>query len=311
MKLLKRCVNECPVTLSRHHTVTMDPIGFAGGQTDLYKYLSNGPVAWVDPSGLNGEYDWAEMMLAAFAAASEGGGAAVPAIVAYPAIALSAIIGGAIGYYVVGPMIPLGTAGATRACEIANRGDRERFQKQIATRSAQILQDRLNRFGGTRKDMVSDAYEILKFIKQQGISCDTVQNLTEENVFGNHALTQGRWQPVNEQMSARARAYQQQITGRTGQSYVVRGVRFDGVTRNGLVDAKGPGYSTFVRNGQFRPWFNGQQELVRQANAQVAAARGVSITWQVAEQDAATAIQNLLIQNNIAGINVVFTPPVP
>jgi len=29
-----------------------DPIGFAGGDTDLYEYVSNDPVNWIDPYGL-------------------------------------------------------------------------------------------------------------------------------------------------------------------------------------------------------------------------------------------------------------------
>jgi filamentous hemagglutinin len=112
-------------------------------------------------------------------------------------------------------------------------------------------------------------------------------------------------------MSERAAAYQAQITGRTGQSYVVNGVKFDGVGAQGLLDAKGPGYATFVRNGQFRPWFNGAEDLVAQAQRQIAAANGTAITWHVAEAEAATAIQNLLRSRGIQGITVVHTPPVP
>lgn len=112
-------------------------------------------------------------------------------------------------------------------------------------------------------------------------------------------------------MSARARAYQQQVTGRTGESYVVDGVKFDGVNTGGLIDAKGPGYATFVRDGQFRPWYRGADALVDQARRQLAVANGAPITWHVAEAEAATAMQNLLRQNNITGITVVHTPVVP
>ncbi|MEA4833159.1 hypothetical protein SDC9_111045 [bioreactor metagenome] len=41
---------------------------------------------------------------------------------------------------------------------------------------------------------------------------------------------QGQWHNVNESMSKASRDYQTQITGRTGQSYVVNGVKFDGVS---------------------------------------------------------------------------------
>ena len=47
-------------------------------------------------------------------------------------------------------------------------------------------------------------------------------------------------------MSARTAAYQTQITGQTGQAYIVNGVKFDGYTDGMLLDAKGPGYATFL-----------------------------------------------------------------
>jgi hypothetical protein len=78
-----------------------------------------------------------------------------------------------------------------------------------------------------------------------------------------------------------------------------------------LLDAKGPGYATFVSNGQFQPWFDGAGELVAQAQRQLAAAKGTPITWYVAEPDAVTAIQNLFQSQGIQGITVVHTAPVP
>ena len=32
--------------------ISKDPIGFAGGDVNLYRYVGNGPVVWIDPSGL-------------------------------------------------------------------------------------------------------------------------------------------------------------------------------------------------------------------------------------------------------------------
>ena len=49
----------------------------------------------------------------------------------------------------------------------------------------------------------------------------------------------GQWHNVNETMSARARAYQQQITGRYGQAYIVEGVKFDGVAAGFLSTLRG------------------------------------------------------------------------
>jgi len=120
----------------------------------------------------------------------------------------------------------------------------------------------------------------------------------------------GQWEAVNESMSESAAAYQEQITGASSdQSFVVGGVKFDGVNSTGLLDAKGPGYSSFVSNGEFKPWFQGADALVSQAQRQIGAANGAPITWHVAEQDSAAAIQNLLQSRGVQGVTVVYTPP--
>jgi filamentous hemagglutinin len=121
----------------------------------------------------------------------------------------------------------------------------------------------------------------------------------------------GSWMSVNESMSPQARAYQTQVTGVSGQAYVVNGVKFDGVRSNGtLLDAKGPGYANFVgSSGEFQPWFTGQSSLIDQAERQVAAAGGRPIEWNVAEPSAATAIKNLLRDEGIKGISVIYQPP--
>jgi RHS repeat-associated protein len=64
----------------------------------------------------------------------------------------------------------------------------------------------------------------------------------------------GKWERVDEYMSDRARDYQTQITGRTGEVYRVNGVKFDGYNSSTktLLDAKGPGYAKFVENGAFK-----------------------------------------------------------
>ena len=120
----------------------------------------------------------------------------------------------------------------------------------------------------------------------------------------------GNWTPVNESMSPRAAAYQEQITGRSGQAYIVDGVKFDGYSPDeGLLEAKGPGYANFVKDGQFQGWFTGRDALISQAESQSRAADGTPVTWHVAEPQAATAMQNLFQSRSIQGINVVNTPP--
>ncbi len=106
-------------------------------------------------------------------------------------------------------------------------------------------------------------------------------------------------------MSERAAAFQAEVTGAApGSVYRVGGVDFDGFANGTLLEAKGPGYATFVRGGQFQPWFQGADGLVSQATRQLAAAGGTPIQWVVAEPEAAAAIRNLFGQNGISGINV-------
>ena len=110
-------------------------------------------------------------------------------------------------------------------------------------------------------------------------------------------------------MSARAMAYQRRITG-LGENvgYLVKGTKFDGFINGVLIDAKGPGYAKFVRDGVFRSWYRGADGLVEQAQRQLVAAAGTPIRWHVAEEAAANAIRNLLRSRGITGIDVVFTP---
>ncbi|MGO4339997.1 RHS repeat-associated core domain-containing protein, partial [Labrys sp. KB_33_2] len=120
----------------------------------------------------------------------------------------------------------------------------------------------------------------------------------------------GTWKTTNEAMSPRAASYQAQITGRPGESLVVNGVKFDGTNNGALVDAKGPGYAKFVKDGEFKGWFRGQSSLVDQANRQTQAVQNAaSINWHVAEKEAAAAIRSLLGENQIRGISVIHTPP--
>jgi len=121
----------------------------------------------------------------------------------------------------------------------------------------------------------------------------------------------GQWIAKNEAMSARAAAYQLQITGvARGTVYDVGGVAFDGYIDGMLIDAKGPGYAWAVKNGEFQSWFGGQQGLIDQATRQLNVAGETPITWFVAEPEAATAMENLFANNGITGITIVHTPPV-
>ena len=122
----------------------------------------------------------------------------------------------------------------------------------------------------------------------------------------------GKWVRANEHMSSRARRYQEQITGKSGQAYEFNDVKFDGYKDGRLIEAKGPGYKNFVdRSGNFYDWFRGADALVSQATRQIASANGRPIAWYVAEQKAATAIRSLLAENSISGITVRGVAPIP
>lgn len=119
----------------------------------------------------------------------------------------------------------------------------------------------------------------------------------------------GSWRPANEALSARAAAYEARVGGRAGSGYEVGGVKFDAHVNGALVEAKGPGYASFVSGGRFQPWFRGADKMASQAQRQLAAAGGVPIRWAVAEPQAATAIQGLFRSRGISGIDVVHIPP--
>jgi filamentous hemagglutinin len=112
-------------------------------------------------------------------------------------------------------------------------------------------------------------------------------------------------------MSARSLAYQTQVTGRSGEAFVANGVRFDGVGAGTFLEAKGPGYANFVKDGKFVRWFSGQEGLVSQAQRQVTAANGSPVTWHVAESKAADAMRALFVKRDVTGITIVHTPVGP
>ena len=115
----------------------------------------------------------------------------------------------------------------------------------------------------------------------------------------------GQWVSAGESMSARAAAFQVAAGGRAGQAYLLNGVKFDGMAKGTLLEMKGPGYATFVKNGQFMPWFKGAGSLVDQAIRQLAAARGTRIQWRFAEAEAAAATRALFQKAGIQGIEIV------
>lgn len=122
----------------------------------------------------------------------------------------------------------------------------------------------------------------------------------------------GKWKRVNESMKARAKKYQRQITGTSpDNAYVVGGVKFDGFKDGVLLEAKGPGYSTFIKDGTFRDWFKGKDGFKHQADRQHTTAGGTPIEWHVAEANVADAVRVLLKEEGMGDIRVIHTPAKP
>ena len=136
-----------------------------------------------------------------------------------------------------------------------------------------------------------------------------INELWSETIVTETAASPGQFMRVAESMSDRAAAYQSRITGLGNNvGYVVDGVKFDGFANGALLDAKGPGYATFVKGGQFQPWWNGADSLVAQAQRQLQVAGGTPIQWHFAEEAAANATQNLFQTHGISGIQIIHTP---
>jgi len=131
----------------------------------------------------------------------------------------------------------------------------------------------------------------------------------------------GQWGPAEESMSARARAYQEQISGHSAdEAYWVGGVgrksggvKFDGFKDGVLLEAKGPGYANKFLDGlDPKIWFknSGARDLVKQARRQLEKAPpDILIRWHIAEEKTAEAIRFLFKNEGVVGIEVVYTPP--
>jgi hypothetical protein len=106
----------------------------------------------------------------------------------------------------------------------------------------------------------------------------------------------GTWATVLENASSRAQAYQQLVTGKPfGSVYIFNDVKFDGMIDDVLLEAKGPGYAAFFNaDGLPKNWFGkGADDLIAQMGAQVRAAKGAPIRWEIAEPGALLGMQEL------------------
>lgn len=123
----------------------------------------------------------------------------------------------------------------------------------------------------------------------------------------------GRWEPAEEFMSEGARQYQAQVTGAPeGHVYKVGGVKFDGYKDGVLLEAKGPGYTKFFKQGdEPEDWFQGAQAMIDQARRQTDVAEGIRIEWHFAEREVTQAMAKLFRESGLGRIRVVHTPATP
>jgi hypothetical protein len=119
----------------------------------------------------------------------------------------------------------------------------------------------------------------------------------------------GTWQRVSTSLGARAASYHVQIAGTSSSyAYVLRGVPFDGYRDGVLLEAKGPRYLGAAGSSPQEWLERGRQAILAEANAQLAAARGLRIEWHVAEAHVAERILTLFQEHRITGIAVIHTP---
>jgi Restriction endonuclease fold toxin 5 len=129
----------------------------------------------------------------------------------------------------------------------------------------------------------------------------------------------GHWVEDTSSMSEQARAYQAQVTGAPkGWAYrICRGddcVDYDGYDpKTGtLLEAKALEYDKwFDQDLKIRWKYKGARSLVDQAQRQSRLAGGLRVRWHVAEPRMVAILKKLFHENNIEGIEIVHTHPLP
>lgn len=123
------------------------------------------------------------------------------------------------------------------------------------------------------------------------------------------ALSKGKWVKTNEFMSDAAAAYQSFVTEKPFNiSFLLNNVKFDGIRKAVMIDAKS-GMLNFVdNNGNFLGFFTGEKSIVDQARRQLTAADGLPIEWHFQHENVRKAFEKLLNKNNIFDIILVHTP---
>ncbi len=123
----------------------------------------------------------------------------------------------------------------------------------------------------------------------------------------------GQWIQKKERMSNDAKRFQTEMTGAPeGWVYRVRTgpgpkdfVDFDGFKNGVLLEVKGPGYKTLLKKMHGKPWFEGLDEMLDQADRQLKAAGSSPIQWHFAESEVAALMRKLFKANRLDRIEVI------
>jgi hypothetical protein len=129
----------------------------------------------------------------------------------------------------------------------------------------------------------------------------------------------GHWVEDTSSMSEQSRAYQAQVTGAPNRwcYRVCRGsdcVDYDGYDpKTGtLLEAKAREYDKwFDKDLKTRFKYEGADSMMKQARRQIGLAGGLRVRWHVAEPRMVAILKKLFKENNIEGIEVVHTQPLP
>jgi hypothetical protein len=129
---------------------------------------------------------------------------------------------------------------------------------------------------------------------------------TIASTAGRNAVGPGAWEPVKEYMSARAAAYQTQITGHPiTEGYIVNTatgpVTFDGFNNGVLIEVKSY-YEQFTKGDDWLWFFDTEKNFLRQARSQIAAADGAPLEWVFAQPKVAAMVQELITEAKLSGI---------
>lgn len=112
--------------------------------------------------------------------------------------------------------------------------------------------------------------------------------------------------------SDRSLAYQNQISGLPpGMAVFYNGIYFDGcrTTDGTLLEAKGPGYDwALTAEGEWKPWYEGKQDLWDQLQRQSEAAGDRPVEWHVAEPRVAQYLRALVQAQGYSNIQIIYTP---